>query len=191
MRPAVTGLGAVHKFIKPQLPLAERESGAVQPHPADRMGLPPDLRQQRRADGSPCTWLEFYNTRRDTQHPAVSRRSVECHQRGDPVQPSPVATPTWLCWMFKCPKRLPRRSRLGDSVEYDLRHGPVATVGIGQYRRAAWCSLAQRARWYPAGDRNARPGRFRQRPNRLGESLGLGDWTHCALSLGHRAYRRG
>ena len=37
------------------LPLAERQGRTPQPHPADRMGLPAGLHQQRRASRRPCT----------------------------------------------------------------------------------------------------------------------------------------
>lgn len=45
---AIATIGARHLTIKPHCPWQNGKSGALQPHPADRMGLPPGLHQQPR-----------------------------------------------------------------------------------------------------------------------------------------------
>ncbi len=45
---AMAALNARHLFIRPPLPVAEREGRAVQPHPAGRVGLPTGLPHQHR-----------------------------------------------------------------------------------------------------------------------------------------------
>ena len=52
LREVVAALGARQVFIKPHC-VAERQSGALQPHPASRMGLPRGLQHQRRPLHSP------------------------------------------------------------------------------------------------------------------------------------------
>jgi transposase InsO family protein len=51
---AVAQLGAKHKFIKPHCPWQNGKVERVQPHPADRMGLPADLPQQPRPRRRAC-----------------------------------------------------------------------------------------------------------------------------------------
>ena len=54
LRDLAPQLGIKQKFIKPALPLAEREGRTTQPHPAHRVGLPPGLHHQRRTRRRPC-----------------------------------------------------------------------------------------------------------------------------------------
>ena len=56
--------GIAQKFIRPQLPLAERQGRTLQPHAPDRVGLLADLRLQRRPHRSTCTLADHYNTGR-------------------------------------------------------------------------------------------------------------------------------
>ena len=56
------------------LPLAERQSGALQSHPADRMGISAPIYEQRpSAPHALPEWLEYYNTRR--RHSALGGRA--------------------------------------------------------------------------------------------------------------------
>ena len=54
LREVVTRLGARQVFIKPALPLAEREGRTAQPHPGHRVGLPAGVHQQHRPHRSTC-----------------------------------------------------------------------------------------------------------------------------------------
>ncbi len=58
-------------------PLAERHSGAVQPHPAHRMGLPRRLPGQHHPTAALAPWLDHHNTQRAhtalDAHPPTSR----------------------------------------------------------------------------------------------------------------------
>jgi hypothetical protein len=63
--------GIKHVFIR-TLPLAERQGGAPQPHPAHRVGLPPGLPHQPRALSRPCTLaraLQHSTTPQRTRRP--------------------------------------------------------------------------------------------------------------------------
>ena len=58
-------------------PLAERESGEAQPHPASRVGLPQPFTSNTDRAAALDPWLDHYNTRRAHTalggHPPISR----------------------------------------------------------------------------------------------------------------------
>ncbi len=72
-------LGATPQVHPPALPLAEREGGAIQPHPADRMGLPAGLPQQHRAQrgsGALAGVLQHSTTPLSHRRPAPDQPTV-------------------------------------------------------------------------------------------------------------------
>ena len=62
---AIADLGRTTAVHQAALPLAERESRTIQPHPADRMGLPAALHQQRQRAAALDPWLHHYNNDRN------------------------------------------------------------------------------------------------------------------------------
>ena len=131
------------------LPLAERQGRAPQPHPADRVGLPPGLHHQRPSappplrPGSSTTTLNAA-----TAHSAASHRSADCHQpdgrvhlagslspireppaeRGEPSWPSRAPASSPACsppasGPRSTAARTPASSRCGGAVELAVAEG--------------------------------------------------------------------
>ncbi|BBZ70783.1 hypothetical protein MPRS_18760 [Mycobacterium paraseoulense] len=70
--------GSYTQLHQATLPMATRQGGKVQPHPANRVGLPPGLRLQRRAGLRPCALA------RALQHSTTPQRT----RRATPDQPT-------------------------------------------------------------------------------------------------------
>ena len=63
------------------LPLAERQGRTLQPHPADRVGLPPGLHHQRRTHRRPCPLARALQHSTTPQRPRrPTHPSAACHQ---------------------------------------------------------------------------------------------------------------
>lgn len=79
VKQAVAQLGAKHKFIKPHCPWQNGKVERVQPHPADRMGLPAGLPQQPRPCRRACPLAGVLQhstpTHRTWRQPPTSRPS--------------------------------------------------------------------------------------------------------------------
>ena len=69
LRELCAAAGIKQVFIRAPLPMAERQGGEPQPHPAHRVGLPPGLPHQRRALSCPCALA------RALQHSTTSQRT--------------------------------------------------------------------------------------------------------------------